>query len=161
MATDRDIIKTQQIGMAQTAPDIVTPKAAVRAIHTRSRDFPKVGTENAATNVAETCMFTVRRASKPAGVYFTGGGSVAGNATDYAYLTVEKMTAGVASGIVASYNTHTSAQSSITGNVAASFSLNADCAIAVGDTLTYKIRKVSATGALITIGCFTVDLEEV
>ena len=161
MATDRDILKTAQIGAASTLPDISAPKTAVRAMHTRSYIFPKVGTENAATNVAETCMFTVRRASKPVGVYFTGGGTVAGNATDYAYLTVEKMTAGVAAGIVASYNTHTSAQSSITGNVAASFSLNANCSIAVGDTLTYKIRKVSATGALITIGSFTVDLEEI
>ncbi len=161
MATDREMLKLQQVGAATTLPLASTAQAVVAAAHTRTRDFPKVGTENAATNVAETCMFTVRRASRPVGVYFTGGGGVAGNATDYAFLTVEKMTANVAGGIVASYNTHTSAQSTITGNVAASFSLNADCTLAVGDTLTYKIRKVSATGALITIGCFTVDLEEI
>ncbi len=161
MATDRAILKLQHEGVLTTAGLASTAKAAVAAAHTRSYVFPKVGTENAATNVAETCMFTVRRAGKPAGVYFTGGGSIAGNATDYALLTVEKMTAGVAAGIVASYNTHTSAQSSITGNVAASFALNTDATIAVGDTLTYKIRKVSATGALVTIGSFTVDLEEI
>ncbi len=161
MATDREILKLQQVGTVTTAGLAGTAKAAVAAAHTRYRDIPKVGTENAATNVAETVLFTVRHAGKPAYVGFTGGGSVAGNATDYAFLTVEKMTAGVAAGIVASYNTHTSAQSSITGNVAATFSLNTDATVAIGDTLTYKIRKVSATGALITVGTFTIGLEEI
>ncbi len=76
------------------------------------------------------------------------------------YITVERMTAGVASGIVASYNSASTAQGIITGNVPATFSLNTDCTLAIGDLLTYKVRK-ALTGHLVGVGTFTVGLEEI
>lgn len=163
MATDREILKLQQLGAFVTADQVVAPAAGISAAHSRTRDFTKVGTENAATNVAETLMFRVARKAKPAAIHWTSKSSVAGNATDYLLLTVSKGTAGAASVPIASWNTHTSAQSSITGNVPAALVVvsNTDAIIAAGDILLYTIRKVSATGADIGLGTISVDLEEI
>jgi hypothetical protein len=162
MATDRSILKTQQVGALTTAPDIVAPKTAVANAHTRSRDFPKVGTENAETNVASTVMFTVNRASKTASVQYLTGTTTASDNTDYVVITVKKQTAGAAATTIATYNTHGGAQGAITGNVPASFSVvaNSDSTLAANDTLHYIVSKIAA-GKVLAIGTLTFDGEEI
>lgn len=158
MATDRDILKLQQKGALVTT-DVTDAGAAIRDAHSRQVVWPKAGTENADTNVAETLMFSVVRASKPTCRY-VGNTTSAANATHYTLLTVIKRTAGVYAGIVASWNTHTSAQGAITGNVPFLLVANATQTLAVGDTLHYKKLTV-ANGANIGVGSFTIDLEEI
>lgn len=160
--TDREIIKQRLTGVAQSYGLAADPKAATAAIHTRSRDFAKVGTENAATNVAETLMFPVNRKSIPASIKFTTGTAVASDNTDYVVLTISKRTGTGAAVTVASWNSHGGAQGAITANVPASLSIvpNADSVIAAGDILTYSLGKVGA-GKAVGIGTITPDLEEV
>ncbi len=159
--TDREIIKTQQLGSVD-ALGLATPAASVAAVHSVSRDFTKLGTENAATNVAATLMFSVRRKQKVSGVTYLTATAAATNNTSYAYFTISKMTAGGTAVVVASYNSHGGAQSTITANVPAAFSVvaNADAILASGDTLHYTIGKISS-GVAVDIGTITVDLEAV
>ncbi len=159
--TDRELVKLAQVGQAQGLGLAAAPKTAVQALHTRSHHCVKVGTENAATNVAETVMFTVNRKGLPLSVKYVTNSAVAGNATDYVLITVQKRVAGVDGGIVASWNTHTSAQSSIAALVPVTFVANADQTIAAGDVLTYTCRKVAAGKLLDAPAAFTVDIEEV
>ncbi len=163
MATDRAILKNQQVGALTTAPDIVTPKTAIAQAHTRSRDFTKIGTENAATNVASTVMFTVKRASKTASVSFLSDTTTAADNTDYVVITVKKQTAGASATTIATWNTHGGAQGAITANVPATFSVvaNSDSSLAANDSLHYLVTKQTGTGKLVGAGTFTVDLEEI
>ena len=158
--TDRELVKLAQTGQAQSYGLAAAPKTAVQALHTRSHHCFKTGTENAETNVAETVMFTVNRKGLPLVTKYVTNSGVAGNATDYVLITVAKRTAGVAGGTVATWNTHTSAQSTITAMVPITLVANADQTIAAGDVLTYTCRKVAA-GKLLDPGVFTVDIEEV
>lgn len=162
MATNRSILKAQQIGALVTT-DVTDAQAAIASAHTRYYNFTKVGTENAATNVAETPMFTVRHAAKTSSIYWLSKTTATGNATDYAVITVSKGTAGAATVPVASWNTHTSAQGTITGNVPAALVVvsNADASLSTNDALFYTIRKVSATGVDVGLGTITVGIEEV
>lgn len=161
MATERELFKNQQLGQFTTvATSQQNARAAVQAVHTRTVAILKVGTENADTNVAETLMFRVARKSIPT-IYYTAPTTVAGNATNYVHLFVSKKTAGVDGGIVAQWNTHTSAQSSFTSNVPFQLVTNTSLThIEAGDTLHYTKRTV-ANGASVGVGVFTVELEEV
>lgn len=163
MATDREILKNQQLGALTTAPAVSSPRTAIASAHTRSRDFPKVGTENAETNVAVTVMYSVRRKCRLAGFTYLTGTTTASDNSDYAVITISKQTAGASNTTIATFNTHGGAQGAITANVPASFSVvaNADCILAAGDSVHYKVTKHSATGKVIAIGTLTGDYEEV
>lgn len=157
--TDRKKIKDQQKGTYLTAAGIDDADAAVTAMHTRTVCYPKVGTENADTNVAETLMFRVGRKSKPV-VYYTSPVSATANATHYTLLTVTRKTAGVDAGIVATWNTHTSAQGAFTSNVPFAMVLNTGVTLLAGDTLHY-IKRTVADGRSVGVGSFTFELEEI
>lgn len=160
--TTREARKAQEaIQLAGSLSNSDNSTLEIQRIHTRSRDCAKVGTENAATNVAETVMFTVNRKSKPTVKYLTGTNS-AQDASNYLVFTISKKTAGASKTTVATYNTHNSAQGSIVKDIPASFSVvaNSDSTIAAGDALFYEITKVG-TGVALAIGTITVDLEEV
>jgi len=160
--TDRQLRKFQEAGQLQGATNVANAVVEVQRMHRRSRDFAKVGTENAATNVATTLMYTVRRKTQTSEVLYLTGTNVAANATDYVYFTVTKKTAGAAETLVASYNTHTSAQGAMTTDIPVVFSVvgNSDSIVAAGDTLHYTIGKVGA-GKAVAIGTITFDGEEV
>lgn len=160
--TDREIIKERQVGQAQSYGLAGAPKDAVAAAHSHTRDFAKVGTENAATNVAETLMYVVNRKGLTKTVKYLTGTNVATDNTDYVVFKVSKSTAGAASVQVASYNTHGGAQGAMTANIPASFSVvsNADAVIAASDTLHYTVTKVGA-GKAVAIGTISVDIEAV
>lgn len=163
MATDRNIIKERQAGQAAAYGLAGSAADAAAAIHTRALNCTKMGTENADTAVAETVMFTVNRKSQVKTIKLLTNSGITANATHYLHLTVQKRTAGAASVLVGSWNTHTSAQGAVTALVPASLSLvaNADATLAAGDILTYTIVK-QGTGRLLDIpSVFTVDLEEV
>ncbi len=159
--TDRELIKTQQAGSFDAIP-LATPVASLASLHSHSRDYTKVGTENAATNVAATLMFSVRRKSKVGGITYLTGTNVAADNTNSVYFTVSKMTAGGTAVVVASFNTHAGAQGAITANVPAAFSVvqNSDAILASGDSLHYTITKASS-GTAVAIGTITTDLESV
>ena len=160
--TDRSIFKERQAGQAQGYGLAALPTTGVVAdMHRRQRDFAKVGTENAATNVAETVMFTVKRKSKVVAVEYTTGTNVATDNTDYVVFTISKRTGATAT-TVATFNTHGGAQGAITQYIGADFSVvsNSDSTLAADDILTYTIVKANS-GKTIAIGTITVDLEEV
>ncbi len=162
MATDREIIKERLAGQATTFGLASGAKDAVSKIHRRSRDFVKVGTENAATNVATTLMFTVKRPTKTVAFTFLTGTNVAADNTNSVTFTISKLTAGAGLTTVATWNTHAGAQGAITANVPANFSVvtNSDGTLAADDTLHYGITKASS-GTQVAIGTFTFDGEEV
>jgi hypothetical protein len=161
MATDREILKNQQLGALVTT-DASSPRTAIEDTHRHSRDFMKTGTENAATNVASTLMFTVKRKSKTRAVNYLTGTNVASNASNYVVITVQKQTAGASATTVATYNTAPSAQGAITTNIPAAFSVvtNTDGTLAADDTLHYIVEKYG-TGQAVAIGTFTFDGEAV
>ncbi len=161
--TDRAIIKERQVGQAQAYGLASSATDGIAAVHTRSRDCLKVGTENAATAVAETVMFTVNRKSQFKTAKLLTNSGITANATHYLHLTVQKRTAGAASVLIASWNTHTSAQGAITALVPASLSVvaNSDSTtLAAGDILTYTVVKESLGRLLDQPSVITVDLEE-
>jgi hypothetical protein len=159
--TDREIVKERQVGQLQGYGLAAAPLTAVQAIHSRTRDFAKVGTENAATNVAETVMFVTKRKARVKSVGYVTGTNVATDNTDYVVFTISKRTGATAT-TVATFNTHGGAQGAITQYVAAAFSVvsNSDSTLAADDILTYTITKV-ASGKALAIGTICVDLEEV
>lgn len=159
--TDRELRKFQEAGQMSTS-GATDPIGEIAKVHSRSWNFTKVGTENAATNVSETVMFTVNRKTKISSIkYLTGTNSATDN-SNYAVITVLKKTAGANSTTVATYNTHGGAQSSIVKDIPASFSVvtNSDSTLAAGDALFYTIGK-TGSGVAVAIGTFTVDGEEV
>jgi hypothetical protein len=165
MTTDREYLKQAQSGhIASTGA--AAPITEVGYAHTRARDFMKTGSENAATNVAESAMFVVNRKSKLVAADLHVPSNVATSNTDYLTLKVYKRdSAGANQLLVASYNTHGGAQGAVTQWIAKDFSINTTSdthVIAAGSVLTYEIVKGSATGvALPTLSIFSFDLEEV
>lgn len=162
MATDREIIKGQQAGSVNSVVSANGAVSAVAEMHKRVYQCHKSGTENAATNVSETGLAYVPRKSVVKTVKYVTGTNVANAATDYAVITVAKRTSGGAATTVATYNTATGAQGAIVQWAATSLSTvtNSDATLAAGDCLTYKVLKYGS-GAVIDIGVFAVDAEEV
>jgi len=164
--TDRKKIKDQQKGEFLTAAGISDADAAVVAMHSRHFNYARTGSENAATNVAEVPMGIVHRLSRCRAVYFTSDAAVANDTSDYDTVYVYKFasTGGAlgAGTLVASWNTHTSAQSAITANAKHSMSLvtAAAASIAADSVLTMKVGK-SGSGKVLTNFAITLDLEEI
>lgn len=162
--TDRELLKQQQAGQLATAGTGASDATLeITKAHTRTYHIQKTGTENAATNVAETYALVVNRKSVfKSAKFLTGTGSTQ-DASNYARLEISKRDGAGGSQVnVASYNTHNSGQGTITAAVPASFSVvaNADATIAAGSVLTYTIGKLGS-GVAISTGVVAVDLEEV
>ena len=164
--TDRKKIKDQQKGEFVTTAGIADADAAVVAMHSRYLSYARTGSENAATNVAEVPMGINHRLSRLRGAYLTADAAVANDGTDYNKVYVFAFpAAGGALGagtLVASWNTHTSAQSAITANAKHSMSLvtAAAASIAADSVFTMKIGKTGAGKAMTNIA-ITLDLEEI
>lgn len=158
MATDRMILRLQQKGALVTT-DVVSAENAVRDMHTSTVQCMRISSDNADTNVTGVPLLRVPFACKPT-IYFTPVGTTAGNATHYTLLTVEATRAGTGIGIVASWNTHTSAQSGFTGNVPFLLVANTDMVLAAGDNL-HTTKRTVGNGGQIGQGPFSIYLEEV
>lgn len=163
MATDREIFKKMQAGQLNSlASSASNALAEIGKVHRKVYTGYKVGTENAATAVAETAMVHVQRQGTVKAVSFVNGTNIAANTTDYTVITVSKSTGGAASVPVATWNTAaTAVGGAMTKWVKASFivSPNADANVAADDVITYTIAKAGA-GKAIDQGPFTLDVEE-
>ncbi len=166
--TDRARIKNQQEGVFLAAAGMTDAHAATRALHSRGlQGAQKTGTENAATNVAQTPALGYQfRKVKVRGIGITTVSNIATNNTNYDVFKFYKTVAGTST-LIGSWNTHGGAQGSIvygtpvviavgTGLVA-----NSDAEIPIGASVDYVITKVSG-GALVDPGMlFDFDLEEI
>jgi hypothetical protein len=159
MATDRTIhfqVAAAQLGSTQATD----PEGCAEDLDCRTIRIQKTGTENAATNVAETIGGTVLRAAKIKAVKLLTGTNVAGDNTDYLVITVSKRT-GATKTTVATCNTHLGAQGNITQFVPESFSLVAAAQnLAIDDVLTFEITK-AASGKALAVSEIAVDIQEV
>lgn len=156
--TDRELLKQQQAGALGTTA-ASDPIAEVGSAHTKSINFLKLGTENAATNVAELFVGVVNRKSRVKTVKYVTATNTAADTTDYVVVKVFK---GTSATLLASWNSHSSAQGAIVEKTASSFSVvsNADAIIAAGTPISYEVKKYGS-GKVLDVGGFTVDLEEV
>lgn len=149
--TDRDKIKDQQEGVYLGAAGISNAKSAVSAMHARPVfDHRKAGAENAATNVSELPLTTCFHASKGKKFGIQTTANIAANATDYLIIRFYKRVAGTST-VIASWNTHTSAQGALTTAAPAVIStattglvINTDADIPADAGITYDIGKVGA-----------------
>lgn len=164
--TDRKKIKDQQEGEYKTTAGISSAHDAVVSMHSRYLNMSRTGSENAATNVAEVPGGIVHRLSRLRGAYLSADAAVANDSTDYdtVYLYKFASTGGAlgAGTLLASWNTHTSAQGAITANAKHSMSLvsAAAASIAADSVITYKVGKTAA-GKVLTNFSITLDLEEI
>lgn len=165
MATDRQIIKDREAGQAATygLANANSNFTETVAIHSRSHHGLKATSEIANANAAEAPLFTIRRKSLAKNISGCVGATATQNTTDYLVFTISKRTAGGAAVTVATYNTHNSAQGTITAWSPFSFSIttNVDNAtLNVGDTVTYSVTKV-ANGVVANVTSISLDAEEI
>lgn len=165
MATDREIIKTRQAGQATTygLANANSARLETIEIHSRSHHGLKDTSEIANSNAAEAPLFTIDRKSLVKTVKGCVGATATQNTTDYLVFTIAKRTAGGAAVTVATYNTHNSAQGTITAWAPFSFSVTTNVTNATlndGDTVTYAVTKV-ANGVVCNVTSISIDVEEI
>jgi ABC-type hemin transport system substrate-binding protein len=164
--TDRSIVKAFFAGLlrtASTSTQIVDPVGAASVMSTRTQHMSRVGSENAATNVAETAGCVVNRASVLKSIKLTSATAVTNSNTDHLVVYAYKYTsAGGSKTLLGSWNTATAAQSATTAFAAHSLSLVGGTAnnIAAGSTISYHVGKFNQGQALANLA-LAVDLEEV
>lgn len=166
MATDREYLKRLQTGQFTSENLASNAVGEIVELHKRTRSFVKIGSENAATNVAETPLGRVYRKSKlHAASLTTATTNIAGNNSDYLVLTVYKRTsAGASQTALVSWNTHLGATGSLTLSVPATGTLTstvADRDIAAGSVLSYALVKAGNGKALDPGSAIDLDLEEI
>lgn len=163
MATDRAILKAAQAG-AIASSAAVDAVREVANTHTRYLSWVKEGTENAATAVTERPgVARINRTSLANSLYFTAKSNSVQDTSNYATIFVYKRdSAGADQITLGSWNTHNSAQGTITKFTPAKFSnlvTNSQATLAIGANISYEIVK-AGTGVVIDIGTFTFDVEE-
>lgn len=166
--TDREKIKNQQEGVYLTAQNISSAKDAVDAMHCRPfGPFLKTGSENAATNVAESPMGFVPHKSRLKKLGIQVAANIAADGTDYTLFKFYKRWNGTST-LIASWNTHTNAQGALTtaspgiiSSLATGLVTNSDADIPADYGLTYEILKFGAGKAVNTLTVFSPWLEEI
>lgn len=166
-STDRERIKDQQEGVYLTTGGMTNAKSAVDQMHCRALSFPKVGTENAETNVAETVMGFVPHKSRAKKFGLMTGTNIESDNTDYLVVKFFKRKAGTST-LIGSWNTHGGAQGAITtagpaviSSAATGLVTNSDADIAEDSEITYSITKVAAGKAVAQYSIFSAWLEEI
>lgn len=164
MPTDREYLKYQQAGQLATS-GAADAKTAVAQAHSKQRTHSMVSSANAETNVSETIIGVVEFKAKVAGVKLTvPTTNIIGNATNYFVTSIYKRTsAGASQTLVASYNSHASAQGAVTLKVPAAFSVvaNADAIVAAGSLLSFATLKYGSGQALDQYSLLDLVLEEI
>lgn len=160
--TDRKKIKDQQKGVFSSAAGIVAPADEVDAMH---RDefvaYPPYAANNAAAWTGLP-LVTFRRKRKPVAGRIYATTVITGNATNYQLFTLSTRLANGDAGVtLGTYNTHTSAQSTVTANVAATFTVNSDAEIAAGSTVLLSMAPQGTGWNVDQLTCFTFDFEEI
>jgi hypothetical protein len=164
--TDRSIIKAFFKGLFRTAATstaIVDSIGAAVDMDSRPYVMSRQGTENAATNVAETSGCVIERASKLRSIKLSSATAVTNSNNDHVVVYAYKYTsAGASKTLLGSWNTATAAQSATTAFAAHSLSLVGGTAsvLPAGSTISYHVGKFNAGQALANLA-LTVDVEEV
>ena len=167
--TDRQYRKMQESGQLQTT-GAATAILEVARMHARPQPFLKTGSENASTNVAETNLTMVPNKSQfgtaVGQIAFISPTTITRDTSNYAVITVSKRTAGGSPVTVGTWNTHNSAQGTITAWVPALLSIatansGADATCAASDVLTYTIVKAGTGVQIPQYSTFTISPEEV
>lgn len=163
-ATDRARLKQLHRGQFVTNNSASDPLGEVAEFHKRQRDVRKLGTENAATNMAETPALYVKRKSILRQLIGLVSANAATNNTNYAVINFYKRLGsnGGSQTLLASWNTHGGGQGTLTANLPGTFSLasSSNCVIAAGSVITYEVIKTSSGVAIPSDSVFVLDLEE-
>lgn len=175
MSTDRTKIKVQQEGEYLTAEaasagsiaGMSNAKIAIAAMHSRLQNALKTGSENAATNVAETQCGFVPFKSKISKIGISVTSNVASDNTDYTVVKFFGRFNGTST-LIGSWNTHGGGQGALTtagpgviATAAGGLVTNANGTMVENSGLTYTIEKYGAGKALGQYTVFSLWLEEV
>ncbi len=162
MATDREILKTADVGVAGSMGLAASATTAIASIHSRTRTIQKTGAETAAAAVAETVGLHVTRKSRLKNAWVTTAVAITLSTTNYAVVTLYKRTsAGATPSAIAVYNTALLAIGALTPTAFTVTTANAD--IDAGSIITYAITKAAAGqdfNVSNTNTVFDMDLEE-
>jgi len=165
--TDRDKIKDQEEGVYLSAAGISNAKEAVAQRECRPFPFLKTGTENAATNVAESpiCLAPHKCRAKKIGIQ--AASNVTSNASNYTLIKFFHRTNAVST-CFATWNTAPAAQGALTtsdpgvmSTAATGLVVNSDANIPANAGIYYTIDKYGTGQAIATLSTFTLWLEEV
>lgn len=163
--TDRDKIKDQQEGTYLTAAGMSNAKEGVAAMHARPYVFVEARTT--ANTLSEFPCGTVPHASRLKKVGLQLAANVANDSTDYAVIKFFKRVAGTST-LIASWNTHTSAQGALTtaapgiiSSSATGLITNSDADIPANAGLTYSVTAGGVSQPITAQSVFTLWLEEV
>ena len=169
--TDRTIAKKLFAGTMVPAVTDAPTLASDRDSDTR--DITKTGSENAATNVAETFTTTVFRKVRPRAISILTGTNIASDNTNYVVISFfkrENSGAG-AQTLLGSWNTHGAAQKGITLGVPAvidkttGFVDNSDMVISASHSapavISYSIGKLGSGQSVAQYTTFSIDFEEI
>ncbi len=157
MATDREILKSAQVGAIGSTP-VTAAAATVSAAHTRYYQFLVSDFGTAGRAVTTTCMHMPVK-GKVVSVSMTAPLTVTKSDSVYATITVGKQSGASASTIAACATKSTLAAGATGADLAAgvpykflasAFTL-ANCQMAADDVLTVAIAKASTGSALTTV----------
>ncbi len=162
--TDRKKIKDFQKGQYKTIASISDPSGEVENVHKRAFVVTRAYAANdAAAFTMEVA--TAKRKSRVKAIEIHSLATMTGNATNYQVFTFSSMLSNGTAGVtIGSWNTHTSAQNTITGNATASVTVvaNADAELAAG---TKVLCAMAPQGTGVNVAypgvSFVVDLEEI
>lgn len=162
--TDRKKIKDQQKGEFLTAAGISDAKGEVENMHKRSFFTNRAYAANDTAAFTQQLATSVRKTRVKA-IKIDSIAAITGNATNYQLFTFSsRLSNGDAGVTLGTWNTNTSAQSTIAANVTASVTVvtNADSILAAG-TKVYVAMAPTAAGWNVAYPgvSFTVDLEEI
>jgi hypothetical protein len=166
MPTDRDKIKTQDESVLSST-GLTSLKDAVASRECRPYPFLKTGSENAATNVAESPIALAPHACKAKKIGIQAASNVTSNAANYMLIKFFHRTNAVST-LFASWNTAPAAQGALTtsgpgviSTAATGLVANSDANIPANAGLYYTIEKYGTGQALATLSAFTLWLEEI
>lgn len=142
MATDREILKLQQVGALVTAPGISDPKAAVGQLNEETFEFI-----NAAGSPLAEVGYTMVKKCKVKSIRAVSGSTLAAHASNYVTGTVgQRDGAGGGATDIGSFTTNSSGGATLTAFVPAVVPVTASAAeIAAGAVLTYKLVDAATT----------------
>jgi hypothetical protein len=143
--SDRTAVKKFQKGQFLGIKGVSDAASIVNTIHQHARDFLKTGTENAATNVDESPMFTTGGTRVLKRFNIAPKSNVASDNTDYVVFKIFKRINSTST-LVAFWNTHGGANGALTelNRHAANVVTNSDATVASSSSMTYKIEKYGA-----------------
>jgi hypothetical protein len=142
MATDREIIKSQQQGVYRTAAEISTPAASVAELHEETFVF----TNAAGSPLAEVGITMVKKC-KVKSIRALPGGNLATAGANYITGTVAKRDgAGGSATTIGSFTTNSSGGAALTAFTPTTVSIVAGTnEIAAGGVLTYALVDAATT----------------